>query len=161
MWVTFVHCHIHVSSCQIDAHPLWLVRCSLGPRSLLPGKFILLFLLLLTFISSYQYGYHISALNQLQAVLTCQHFVPDSFYGLPTCIPMSDATFSLVTSMFTVGGLLGSLSANLAMDRYGRKGASRLSAVFNIAGAAISCLATSVAPMALGRFEFSPNLNKI
>lgn len=118
-------------------------------------------LLSLNFISSHQYGYHISALNQLQAVLTCQRFVPDSLYGLPTCIPMSDATFSFVTSMFTVGGLLGSLSANLATDRYGRKGASRISAMFNIAGAAISCLATSVAPMALGRFEFSPNLNKI
>ncbi|KAH0830441.1 general substrate transporter [Lanmaoa asiatica] len=105
-----------------------------------------------SFISPDQYGYHISALNQLQAVLTCQHIVPVSSYGLPTCIPMSDATFSLVTSMFTVGGLLGSLSANLAMDRYGRKGATRLSAVFNTAGAAISGLAPSVAPMALGRF---------
>lgn len=67
---------------------------------------------------------------------------------------MSDATFSLVTSLFTVGGLFGSLSANLVMDRYGRKGASRFSAVFNTAGAVISALAPSVAPMALGRFEF-------
>ncbi|KAF8558404.1 general substrate transporter [Imleria badia] len=65
---------------------------------------------------------------------------------------MSDATFSLVTSFFTVGGLVGSLSANLAMDRYGRKGASRFSALFNTTGAAISALAPSVAPMALGRF---------
>ncbi|KAG8217379.1 general substrate transporter [Butyriboletus roseoflavus] len=105
-----------------------------------------------SFISPYQYGYHISALNQLQAVLTCQHVVPGSSYGLPTCIPMSDATFSLVTSLFTVGGLLGSLSANLAMDRYGRKGASRISAVFNTAGAALSGVAVSIAPMALGRF---------
>lgn len=74
---------------------------------------------------------------------------------------MSDATFSLVTSLFTVGGLLGSLSANLVMDRYGRKGASRFSALFNIAGAAISGLAPSVAPMALGRFGFSFTFNDI
>lgn len=113
-----------------------------------------------SFISPYQYGYHISALNQLQAVLTCQNVVPDSSYGLPTCIPMSDATFSLVTSLFTVGGLFGSLSANLAMDRYGRKGASRISALFNTAGAAISGVAVSVAPMALGRFEFCPILTR-
>ena len=73
---------------------------------------------------------------------------------------MSDGTFSLVTSLFTVGGLFGSLSANLAMDRYGRKGASRLSAVFNVAGAAISGLAPSVAPMALGRSDFYPQFQK-
>lgn len=134
------------------------------------GCFVVLWVLVLSFQASllsspffrsfipppYQYGYHISALNQLQAVLTCQHTVPNSIYGLPTCIPMSDATFSLVTSLFTVGGLLGSLSANLVMDRYGRKGASRFSAVFNTAGAAISGLAPSVAPMALGRFAFYP-----
>ncbi|KIJ69595.1 hypothetical protein HYDPIDRAFT_79961 [Hydnomerulius pinastri MD-312] len=105
---------------------------------------------------SFQYGYHTSALNQLQAVLTCRHndtSVP-LYYGLPTCIPMSDATFSLVTSMFTVGGFFGSLFANIAMDRYGRKGATRLSAAFNAAGAALSGVAASVAPMALGRLEF-------
>lgn len=113
-----------------------------------------MFILFLLFsLTVFQYGYHISALNQLQAVLTCQYAIPVTVYGLPTCIPMSDATFSLVTSFFTVGGLLGSLSANLAMDRYGRKGASRLSALFNTAGAAISALAPSVAPMALGRFQ--------
>lgn len=112
-------------------------------------------------ILSYQYGYHISALNQLQAVLTCQNAVPQTYYGLPTCIPMSDATFSLVTSLFTVGGLLGSLFANLAMDRYGRKGACRLSAVFNAAGAAMSGLAPSVAPMALGRFVSFPDFKNM
>ncbi|KAI9567252.1 general substrate transporter [Boletus coccyginus] len=98
------------------------------------------------------YGYHVSALNQLQVVLTCQRSVPETSHGLPTCILMSDATFSFVTSMFTVGGLLGSLSANLVMDRYGRKGASCFSAMFNTAGAVISSLAPSVTLMALGRF---------
>ncbi|KAI9569520.1 general substrate transporter [Boletus coccyginus] len=112
------------------------------------GGFVVLWVLILSF----QYGYHVSALNQLQAVLTCQRSVPETSHGLPTCIPMSDATFSLVTSMFTVGGLLGSLSANLAMDRYGRKGASCFSAMFNTVGAVISSLAPSVTLMALGRF---------
>jgi SP family facilitated glucose transporter-like MFS transporter 3 len=66
---------------------------------------------------------------------------------------MSDVTFSLVTSLFTVGGFFGSLFANLAMDRYGRKGATRLSAAFNAVGAAISAVASSVVPIALGRFD--------
>ncbi|KAI5983866.1 general substrate transporter [Pisolithus albus] len=106
---------------------------------------------------SFQYGYHISALNQLQDVLTCRRIdtsmsAPAHHMGLPTCIPMNDATFSLVTSLFTVGGLCGSLSANIAMDRYGRKGATRISSVCNAAGALLSAVAASVAAIAVGRF---------
>ncbi|KAG1769464.1 general substrate transporter [Suillus placidus] len=103
---------------------------------------------------SFQYGYHTSALNQLQAVLTCK--IADTttpmYYGLPTCIPMSDATFSVVTSIYTLGGFFGSLSANIVMDRYGRKGASRLSAVLTAAGSAVFGLSSSVGPLILGRF---------
>ncbi|KAG1858457.1 general substrate transporter [Suillus subalutaceus] len=103
---------------------------------------------------SFQYGYHTSALNQLQAVLTCK--ITDTaapvYYGLPTCIPMSDATFSVVTSMYTLGGFFGSLSANIVMDHYGRKGASRLSAVLTAAGSTLFGLSSSVGPLILGRF---------
>ncbi|KAG2157578.1 general substrate transporter [Suillus bovinus] len=103
---------------------------------------------------SFQYGYHTSALNQLQAVLTCKVIDPTTpiYYGLPTCIPMSDATFSVVTSIYTMGGFFGSLSANIVMDRYGRKGASRLSAVLTTAGSAAFGLSSSVGPLILGRF---------
>ncbi|KAG0705332.1 general substrate transporter [Suillus ampliporus] len=103
---------------------------------------------------SFQYGYHTSALNQLQAVLTCK-IVDETapvYYGLPTCIPMSDATFSVVTSIYTVGGFFGSLTANIVMDRYGRKGASRLSAVLAAVGSAVFGLSASVGPLILGRF---------
>ncbi|KAG1882922.1 general substrate transporter [Suillus subluteus] len=103
---------------------------------------------------SFQYGYHTSALNQLQAVLTCK--ITDTtapmYYGLSTCIPMSDATFSVVTSMYTLGGFFGSLSANIVMDRYGRKGASRLSAVLTAVGSTLFGLSSSVGPLILGRF---------
>ncbi|KAI6043128.1 general substrate transporter [Pisolithus marmoratus] len=105
---------------------------------------------------SFQYGYHISALNQLQDVLTCRRIDASAstpvHYGLPTCIPMSDATFSLVTSLFTVGGLCGSLLANIAMDRHGRKGATRISSVCNAVGALLSAMAASVTAIAVGRF---------
>ncbi|KAJ8584458.1 general substrate transporter [Rhizopogon salebrosus TDB-379] len=103
---------------------------------------------------SFQYGYHTSALNQLQAVLTCKvtDDTTSTYYGLPTCIPMSDATFSVVTAMFTVGGFFGSLFSNIVMDRYGRKGASRLSAALTATGAALFGLSASVGPLILGRF---------
>jgi MFS transporter, SP family, solute carrier family 2 (facilitated glucose transporter), member 3 len=101
-----------------------------------------------------QYGYHTSALNQLQAVLTCKvtDDTTSTYYGLPTCIPMSDATFSVVTAMFTVGGFFGSLFSNIVMDRYGRKGASRLSAALTATGAALFGLSASVGPLILGRY---------
>lgn len=65
---------------------------------------------------------------------------------------MSDATFSVVTAMFTVGGFFGSLFSNIVMDRYGRKGASRLSAALTATGAALFGLSASVGPLILGRY---------
>lgn len=64
---------------------------------------------------------------------------------------MSDATFSLLTSVFTVGGLLGSLSANTVMDRYGRKGAVQASSMFVAAGAALMTAASNVPVLCFGR----------
>ncbi|KAF7338630.1 25S rRNA adenine-N(1) methyltransferase [Mycena venus] len=113
------------------------------------GWLVCLWILLIPF----QYGYHISVLNQLKAVITCVGS-PDSqhySYGLPTCLPMSDFKFSVVTSVFTVGGLAGSLVANLIMDRWGRKGASRVSSLLVAVGAGLMTVSASVGVLGLGR----------
>ncbi|KZT66806.1 general substrate transporter [Daedalea quercina L-15889] len=105
-------------------------------------------------IVSFQYGFHISSLNQIQAVLTCRAFdetSPGTHLGMPTCIPMTDATFSVVTSVYTVGGLLGSLGANLVMDRWGRRGAVRASALTTGLGAALMGVSAGLAPLIIGR----------
>ena len=68
---------------------------------------------------------------------------------------MSDATFSVVTSVYTVGGLLGSLVANVVMDRWGRKGAVRASAVMFVVGSAIMGISASLSPLILGRYVLS------
>lgn len=103
-------------------------------------------------IIAFQYGYHISVLNQIQAVLTCKKTANDALNGLPTCIAMSDFTFSLVTSIFTAGGLMGSLVANLVMDSWGRKGATRTSAILISSGALTMGVSTSVGLLGFGRF---------
>lgn len=64
---------------------------------------------------------------------------------------MSDFTFSIVTAIFTVGGLTGSLMANLVMDRWGRKGATRISAVLISAGAGLMGISSSVSLLGFGR----------
>ncbi|KAJ7702389.1 general substrate transporter [Mycena rosella] len=113
------------------------------------GWLVCLWILLIPF----QYGYHIAVLNQIQAVLTCKDVVPGDtqHYGLPTCLPMSDFTFSVVTAVFTAGGLAGSLISNVIMDRWGRKGAARASSVLIAAGAGLMCVSASVDILGLGR----------
>ncbi|RPD65842.1 general substrate transporter [Lentinus tigrinus ALCF2SS1-7] len=102
---------------------------------------------------SFQYGFHISSLNQIQAVLTCRvrDGAPATYYGLPTCISMSDATFSVLTSIYTVGGLLGSIGANVIMDKWGRKGAVLVSAFIMAVGAGFMAVAASLSPLVIGR----------
>ncbi|CAK5279489.1 unnamed protein product [Mycena citricolor] len=116
------------------------------------GWFLCSWILLIPF----QYGYHISVLNQIQAVLTCKEVGSDTrpHYGLPTCIPMSDFSFSVVTAIFTVGGLVGSMSANIFMDRegWGRKGAARFSALLVAVGSGIMSISASVSFLLIGRF---------
>ena len=91
-------------------------------------------------------------LNQIQAVVTCKDVNPDTkHYGLPTCLPMSDFKFSVVTAVFTAGGLAGSVVSNLIMDRWGRKGAARASSLLVAAGAGLMCVSASVAVLGLGR----------
>lgn len=65
---------------------------------------------------------------------------------------MSDFAFSLVTAIFTLGGLTGSSIANLVMDSQGRKGALRISAACIAVGAGLMTCSGSIFFLALGRF---------
>ncbi|PPQ80356.1 hypothetical protein CVT25_003639 [Psilocybe cyanescens] len=105
----------------------------------------------------FQHGYHISVLNQIQGVLTCKGTapIPESIPGkddLSSCIPMSDFTFSLITSIYTIGGLAGSLVANMVMDRWGRRGTNSISAVLITVFTALMGLSSSVPLLLISRF---------
>ena len=109
--------------------------------------------------SPFLYGYHIAALNQIQLAIQCSP--PDAptaplgssipTLNLPTCLPMSNTTFGLVTSIFTVGGLMGSLSSNHYMSEYGRKGSARLAAALFFIGSSLGMVAWSSWVLMLGR----------
>jgi MFS family permease len=64
---------------------------------------------------------------------------------------MSQVAFSFVTAIFTIGGLCGSLVANLIMDSIGRRGTLRLGAILVVIGTAFMGLGTSLFPFLLGR----------
>ncbi|KAK0240541.1 general substrate transporter [Armillaria nabsnona] len=112
------------------------------------GWFVCLWITIIPF----QYGYHISVLNQLQSVITCSpphtKSLPSS---LPACLPMTEFTFSVVTASFTLGGLLGSLFANILTDKYGRKFAANTSGAVMALGTAIMGLAAGVPALVIGR----------
>ena len=67
---------------------------------------------------------------------------------------MSDPMFSVVTSIYTVGGLIGSIGANLAMDHWGRRGAARSSAAMTALGAMLMAVSSSVTALLVGRYLF-------
>ncbi|KAJ2607584.1 Bifunctional purine biosynthesis protein PurH, partial [Coemansia sp. RSA 1694] len=74
-------------------------------------------------LSPLQYGYHIAELNTPKGIITACDKDAVHWPSLPLCLPMNDAVFSLATSIFAVGGLLGSLSAGWMAERWGRRGA--------------------------------------
>ena len=59
--------------------------------------------------------------------------------------------FSVVTAVYTIGGLLGSLIANVVMDRYGRKGAVCASGGLVVLGSGLMGISGSLTPLIIGR----------
>ncbi|KFA52145.1 hypothetical protein S40293_00567 [Stachybotrys chartarum IBT 40293] len=127
---------------------------------------ITLYLIILIVVSTLgplQFGLHLAELNAPQDVITCRKKSiasritkwlvsskpADSW--LPECIPMGDAAFATVSSVFMLGGLLGALYAGPFSSKRGRLITMRMTALFYVLGALVETLAGSVVVMALGR----------
>lgn len=70
---------------------------------------------------------------------------------LGRCIPMTNAAFATVSSIFTLGGLIGALSAGPVASKRGRLVAMRLTALSYLVGSAVETLAGGVVSIATGR----------
>lgn len=64
---------------------------------------------------------------------------------------MQEAQYALVSSIFTLGGLIGALSSGPISTSYGRLVAMRLTTIFFILGSAFEALAPSIAVIITGR----------
>lgn len=64
---------------------------------------------------------------------------------------MDNAAFAAVQSVFTIGGLIGSLGAGPTSSAKGRLFAMRLTSAFFVLGSAIETLASAVSVIAIGR----------
>ncbi|KAI1088745.1 general substrate transporter [Rostrohypoxylon terebratum] len=133
------------------------------------------YLILLVAISTLgplQFGFHLAELNAPQDAISCrvkQQSVSrfssvlslmtkssssnkvTTTSALPECIPMDDAQFAVVSSMFTLGGLIGALGSGPIASAKGRLLAMRLTSLFYIIGSVVEALGASIAMMAVGR----------
>ncbi|KAI1211496.1 general substrate transporter [Annulohypoxylon truncatum] len=133
------------------------------------------YLILLVAISTLgplQFGFHLAELNAPQDVISCRAKQQSlsrlssvlslmsksstsnevtTTSALPDCIPMDDAQFAVVSSMFTLGGLIGALGSGPIASAKGRLLAMRLTSLFYIIGSVVEALGVSIAMMAVGR----------
>ncbi|EPS27101.1 hypothetical protein PDE_02042 [Penicillium oxalicum 114-2] len=116
----------------------------------------LIYCVLIATLGPLQFGYHLAELNAPQAVITCdKKRIHSTFVGasrLPQCIPMGPSQFGLVSSIYTLGGLVGALLAGPVATKYGRRTALFATTLFFILGPIGETLAPAVPVLALGRF---------
>ncbi|PHH90952.1 hypothetical protein CDD83_2159 [Cordyceps sp. RAO-2017] len=135
------------------------------------------YLLLIVTISTLgplQFGFHLAELNAPQGVITCRQktvsspstvarlkgwvagsrpSATDAPAGfLPDCVPMSEAAFATISSMFTLGALVGALCSGPFSSKRGRLPAMRITALCFLAGSLVETVAGSVLVMSAGRF---------
>lgn len=114
--------------------------------------------LLWILFSAANYGYGISELNALQPILTCRSRDPTASALLSPsttgCIPLSEGQFGLVTSLFTLGGLVSSflISPVSKSLRWGRKTCITWSAIAGILGSTVLGSSSSLWGLGAGRF---------
>ncbi|WVQ70835.1 hypothetical protein IAR50_000360 [Cryptococcus sp. DSM 104548] len=102
------------------------------------------------------YGFAITSLNGIQEPVMCSK-QPAAVINeagssrISSCLAMTTSQFGLVVSVFTLGGLAGSLTFNLISHRFGKAGSLRVSALSVLVGSTVIGLAGSALVMGLGR----------
>ena len=70
---------------------------------------------------------------------------------IPGCIPMNEGKYGFVTSIYSIGGLFGSLLAPRLADGWGRKGAALINCFGFVLGPIMMALSPNVWILSLGR----------
>lgn len=113
-------------------------------------------------ISSVQYGYHMSELNAPEAVYTCQttkaglvgDFAQTWFglHGYTECIPLEPKEIGIITSIFSIGGLVGSLYSGRLGDAIGRRTTFALNGIIFMIGSLVETGSNTYWSLLSGRF---------
>lgn len=124
------------------------------------------YLLLTATLGPLLFGYHLAELNAPQEVITCakKSINVSSFTkvkyaigyetaaSIPQCIHMEPWQFGLVSSFFTLGGLVGALSSGPVTARQGRLRAMIYSSAFAVIGPVFEAAAPNIGTLTTGRF---------
>ncbi|CAG8538882.1 7709_t:CDS:2 [Ambispora leptoticha] len=103
-------------------------------------------------LGSFHYGFHIGELNSPQKVISCEVPPPELYdSSFPPCIKMTPTQYALITSIFNLGGLLGSLLASRIADSKGRKWALLFNNIFLILGSLLMGTAVTYFSLVVGR----------
>ncbi|RAO64922.1 uncharacterized protein BHQ10_000934 [Talaromyces amestolkiae] len=117
---------------------------------------VTVFLIYLVFVSTLgplQFGFHLAELNAPQAVITCEKKSITSVSArLPQCLPMNASQFGLVSSIYTLGGLVGALVSGPLATRSGRLLALRATTIFFVLGSVAEAASPNIAVLSIGRF---------
>lgn len=93
-----------------------------------------------------------SELNAPEDVIRCKkNSIVAAAANLPQCIKMTPTEWGVVGSMYTLGGLLGALSAGPMAGRYGRRRTMQITSIFFIVGPVFEALSPNIGVMAVGR----------
>ncbi|KAI1624990.1 MFS transporter, SP family, solute carrier family 2, member 2 [Exophiala viscosa] len=112
-----------------------------------------IYLLFVATLGPLLFGYHLAELNAPQDVITCTKRSTDisTFTSLPQCIPMNSTQIGLVSSIFTLGGLVGALFSGFLAAKYGRLLVMRVNTLLLAVGPIVEALAPNLGLLAVGR----------
>jgi len=132
----------------------------------------LIYILLVAAVGPLHFGFHLvgdflleydhihakdeqAELNAPQDVITCEKksvTAKTLHASLPQCIQMNIDQFAVVSSIYTLGGLLGALAGGPLCNKYGRLLTMRLTTISFIIGPIFESLAPSIALLSFGRW---------
>lgn len=117
-----------------------------------------MYILFIATLGPLLFGFHLSELNAPEDVIRCKKRSITSTDvnaaatpNLPQCIEMTPTQWGVVGSMYTLGGLIGALSAAPLAGKYGRLRAMQMTTLFFAVGPVFEALSPSIAVMAFGR----------
>ncbi|CAN9345844.1 unnamed protein product [Alternaria alternata] len=120
----------------------------MDPRSWfssLTGYFV--YILSVATLGPLLFGFHLSELNAPEDVIRCKRkSIKSTVAGpsLPQCIEMSPTEWGVVGSLYTLGGLMGALSAGPLAGKYGRLRAMQISTIFFAVGPIFEALSPNI-----------------
>ncbi|CAK7896443.1 vacuolar protein sorting-associated protein 73 [[Candida] anglica] len=112
-------------------------------------------------LGALQFGYHMAELNSPEAIITCRVSNPGNVpyseswfgkHGFVRCLPLDPNQVGEITSIFSLGGLIGSFFVGNISDRIGRKRTGLCHCVIFLVGSTLNAFANTYFTILTGRF---------